>query len=138
VLRKRLDAYHNQTAPLVDYYTLEGKLKTVDGMAAIPEVAVAIDTVLSGRNRTKAGEKSGRDDKTTAPSQAAKKTVVGKAAKGPTAKLALKGGKSAPKSAQKASKPGDKRAAKHSVKVPHPGRKKTTRAGVGKRKPAAR
>jgi adenylate kinase len=47
VLRTRLEKYHELTAPLVDYYRLQGALKTVDGMAAIPEVAAAIDGVLA-------------------------------------------------------------------------------------------
>jgi adenylate kinase len=46
VLRKRIDAYREQTAPLVDYYRWQGILRTVDGMTPIPEVAKAIDAVL--------------------------------------------------------------------------------------------
>jgi adenylate kinase len=45
-LRTRLEAYHDKTAPLVDYYRLQGALKTVDGMAAISDVAHAIDRAL--------------------------------------------------------------------------------------------
>jgi len=45
-LKTRLDAYHAQTAPLIDYYGKKGALKTVDGMAAIPEVGQAIDRIL--------------------------------------------------------------------------------------------
>src|SRR5437870_961704 len=48
VLRRRLEAYREQTAPLVDYYRWQGTLKTVDGMASIPEVAKAIDEALAG------------------------------------------------------------------------------------------
>jgi adenylate kinase len=47
-LRTRLEAYHDKTAPLVDYYGLEGILKTVDGMAAIAEVGKQIDLALAG------------------------------------------------------------------------------------------
>jgi adenylate kinase len=49
-LRTRLDAYHEKTAPLVDYYRLQGSLKSVDGMAPIPSVTGAIDRALSGAN----------------------------------------------------------------------------------------
>ncbi|MCK5575490.1 MAG: adenylate kinase [Sphingomonadales bacterium] len=42
----RLTAYHDQTAPLSDYYGKKGVLKEVDGMAAIDEVARQIDEVL--------------------------------------------------------------------------------------------
>jgi adenylate kinase len=45
-LKKRLHAYREQTAPLVDYYAKKGSLKTIDGMAAIPDVAQAIDRIL--------------------------------------------------------------------------------------------
>jgi len=45
-VRARLNAYHADTAPLIDYYRGTGKLKTVDGMAGIEEVAVAIRAAL--------------------------------------------------------------------------------------------
>ena len=45
-LRKRLAAYRAQTEPLMAYYAGKGTLRTVDGMAPIPEVAAAIDSVL--------------------------------------------------------------------------------------------
>ncbi len=45
-LKKRLHAYREQTAPLIDYYGKKGSLKTIDGMAAIPDVAQAIDRIL--------------------------------------------------------------------------------------------
>ena len=48
VLRTRIEAYREQTAPLVDYYRLQGALKAVDGMAPIAEVAGAIDRALAG------------------------------------------------------------------------------------------
>jgi adenylate kinase len=43
----RLDAYRQQTAPLVEYYRQKGQLQTVDGMAPIGEVSEAIDAALS-------------------------------------------------------------------------------------------
>ena len=46
VLRRRLLAYRDQTAPLVAYYQLQSVLRSVDGMAAIPEVSSAIDRTL--------------------------------------------------------------------------------------------
>src|SRR5215470_8298314 len=45
-LKKRLDAYRAQTAPLTGYYGSRGILKAVDGMASIEEVSVAIAAVL--------------------------------------------------------------------------------------------
>jgi adenylate kinase len=46
-LKKRLVVYHQNTAPLLDFYSRQGKLKTVDGMAPIPQVAGAIRGILS-------------------------------------------------------------------------------------------
>jgi adenylate kinase len=45
-VRSRLTAYHADTAPLIGYYSGTGKLKTVDGMADIDDVAQAIRGVL--------------------------------------------------------------------------------------------
>jgi adenylate kinase len=45
-LKTRLDAYRSQTTPLINYYGKKGALKTVDGMAPIPEVGEAIDRIL--------------------------------------------------------------------------------------------
>jgi adenylate kinase len=47
VLRQRLEAYRAQTAPLVAYYRKQHVLRTVDGMASIPEVSTAIDAAVS-------------------------------------------------------------------------------------------
>src|SRR5262247_4029218 len=46
VLHRRLLAYRDQTAPLATYYQLQSVLRSIDGMASIPEVASAIDQVL--------------------------------------------------------------------------------------------
>ena len=46
VLRQRLAAYRQQTAPLVAYYRKQNVLRTVNGMAPIPDVAAAIDKAL--------------------------------------------------------------------------------------------
>jgi len=43
---KRLEAYHAQTAPVAAYYAKTGALKDVDGMADIPVVTQAIETLL--------------------------------------------------------------------------------------------
>jgi adenylate kinase len=43
----RLDAYMTQTAPLLPYYQLQGKLVEVDGMADIDAVAASIDAALA-------------------------------------------------------------------------------------------
>jgi adenylate kinase len=42
----RLKAYHAQTAPLLPYYQGRGALQSVDGMAAIDDVAQALDKII--------------------------------------------------------------------------------------------
>ena len=48
VVRSRLKAYHAQTEPLIDYYTRQGKVRTVDGMADIGTVEKEIGSALNG------------------------------------------------------------------------------------------
>jgi adenylate kinase len=47
-LARRLDVYYRNTAPLIDYYRRQGKLKTVDGMAEIAAVTAQIAAILAG------------------------------------------------------------------------------------------
>lgn len=44
--RKRLEAYTQQTAPLLEVYGSQGKLREVDGMADVEAVATSIGRVL--------------------------------------------------------------------------------------------
>ncbi|UUX48677.1 adenylate kinase [Nisaea acidiphila] len=46
-LKKRLDVFKEQTAPIIPYYADKGALKTVDGMASIDEVSAQIDTIVA-------------------------------------------------------------------------------------------
>lgn len=43
---KRLNVYHEQTQPLIDYYTSEGILRTVDGTIDIDDVFQAVVDIL--------------------------------------------------------------------------------------------
>ena len=45
-VKKRLDVYHEQTQPLIDYYTNAGVLVEVDGTLAMDDVFAAICKVL--------------------------------------------------------------------------------------------
>ena len=47
VLPRRLAAYRNETAPLTSYYSLQGVLRTVDGMAPIDKVTAAIEQAIT-------------------------------------------------------------------------------------------
>jgi adenylate kinase len=46
-VRARLEAYRQQTAPILPYYRHKGALRQVDGMAPIDEVTRQIETVLA-------------------------------------------------------------------------------------------
>lgn len=43
----RMMAYYRDTSPLIGYYFCKGSLRSVDGMAPIDEVAVAIEGILA-------------------------------------------------------------------------------------------
>jgi adenylate kinase len=58
VLRQRLQAYRQQTAPLVSYYRGQNVLRSVNGMAPIPDVTAAIDKALPSDPRSTAQKKS--------------------------------------------------------------------------------
>ena len=45
-VQKRLDVYHEQTQPLIDYYEKQGILKSVDGTVPMEEVFTAITSIL--------------------------------------------------------------------------------------------
>jgi adenylate kinase len=114
VLRRRLTAYRDQTAPLIAYYQLQSALRTVDGMAPIPEVARAIDRMLERGRSAPAGqaakkgavraakESSKEDAKRGARKPAAKPPQAGRSkpakSKGRSAAAAAKGTKSRAKS----------------------------------------
>jgi adenylate kinase len=64
-LKKRLEAYYVQTAPLAAYYARKGRLSSLDGMASIDKVAKTIDLILDKvkapiKGRTKAATKAPR------------------------------------------------------------------------------
>ncbi len=59
VLHNRLQAYREQTAPLIAYYRQKGLLRTVNGMAPIADVTGAIDKFLPA-DRPSAGSAAGK------------------------------------------------------------------------------
>ncbi|MFT6542135.1 MAG: adenylate kinase [Maricaulis maris] len=46
VIRKRLEVYYGQTAPLIPFFAQQGKVKAVDGMGSMDEVAAGIAAAL--------------------------------------------------------------------------------------------
>ena len=47
-IRKRLEVYFAETAPLIDYYARSGNLREIDGEGDVGEVAKRITTALKG------------------------------------------------------------------------------------------
>jgi adenylate kinase len=45
-VRRRLEAYHGQTAPVIAYYRQRGVMNSVDAMAPIDRVAVELNAIL--------------------------------------------------------------------------------------------
>ena len=45
-IRKRLEVYHSQTAPLAAWYTVEGKLHAIKGYGALEEINAALCGVI--------------------------------------------------------------------------------------------
>jgi adenylate kinase len=85
VLYRRLTAYREQTAPLIAYYRLQGVLRSVDGMAPIPEVTAAIDGLLSSEPapaKRAAAPKSARKSRRNGKRSGARTT--GRSAKAPS------------------------------------------------------
>jgi adenylate kinase len=78
VLRTRIEAYREQTAPLVDYYKWQGALKSVDGMAAVADVAKAIDRALAGAPTTNVTRKGHTTSATARPKFGHGKATAGK------------------------------------------------------------
>jgi adenylate kinase len=105
VLRGRLAAYRAQTAPLADYYSSKGMLKTVDGMAPIDDVTAAINRLLSS---TGAGKGATKPKPTAVKSLRAKaKPAKARSAKARSAKGRVKPGR-AKASARRAASAGSK------------------------------
>jgi len=112
VLKGRLFAYREQTAPLVGYYASKGLLERVDGMAAVDDVSAQISRILAlakaPRAPRKAGRKTGRKSTAKAGPKAAplvapkSKSSAGRRRKSKTAK-ASKASKAAKRTARKGS-----------------------------------
>jgi adenylate kinase len=113
VLRRRLLAYRDQTAPLATYYQLLSVLRSIDGMAPIPQVGSAIDQVL----RTALARKppAERRPKTAGKPQASKPAKP-RGSSAPSTAGAKKPAREASKTKAKAAKSdGQKRAGRKAV-----------------------
>jgi adenylate kinase len=125
-LKKRLDAYHAQTAPLVAYYAGKKALRTVDGMAPIPSVTKAIGQVLAASAKAPAKAASKAAPKASRRASKAKRSGTGR-------KAAAKRSSSAKKTAKKG-----KRAAKPRKPAKSARRRSAARGSARKSTPKAR
>jgi adenylate kinase len=150
-LKKRLVAYHEQTAPLSAYYRSKGVHKATDGMAPIDEVTAAIARLLapaprkkaaSGRKRVVRGAAGRRPAGRKPASRATPRKAVSGAAKG-TAKGAKKAkkaakarsrkGAAASRAAKPAGKAGKGAAGRHkAVKSRNSSRNRASKARSGR------
>jgi adenylate kinase len=120
VLRRRLLAYRDQTAPLVTYYKLQSVLRTVDGMAAIADVASAIDQAL----RAPAAKAIAKPAVNAKPAASTKAAEAAPKSQAKASKARANGPKTAPaKAGRGAAEPANK-AAKKAVSKPRAGRAK--------------
>jgi adenylate kinase len=51
-VKTRLEAYNEQTAPILPHYAAQGRLRSVDGMAGIDDVTAQIEKALGGLGQT--------------------------------------------------------------------------------------
>jgi adenylate kinase len=117
-LKKRLDAYRSQTAPLIGYYSGKRMLKTLDGMAPIDEVADTLAAMLEGSgargakpaarparprsvDRRKAPERPGSRKPAGRPVSGRRRATMAKVGK-PAATPPAKSGKRKPAAAKRA------------------------------------
>jgi len=128
VLKQRLTAYHDQTAPLVDYYRRQGSLRTVDGMASISEVGAAIGRALADA----AFRPVAKAAKSTAKSKSGARKPPGKAREGRKPPGKAKPAKAAPR-ATRAAKAAPGRAPKPAARKPAANRQKSQKSSLGRR-----
>src|SRR6476660_3394704 len=76
VLKGRLFAYREQTAPLVGHYASKGLLGRVDGMAAVDDVSAQISRILAPAKAPRAPRKAGRKSTAKAAPKAAPKAAA--------------------------------------------------------------
>jgi adenylate kinase len=138
VPKRRVDAYKEQTAPLVDYYRWQGTLRSVDGMRAIDEVEAAIHKALTEKPPIRKPA-----PKETSPGRSSPKVgaVSARPAAGkPAAKVKPKAPAKAAKSAKPAAKKPKSGAAKAQAKAParKPAAKPAKGRSPGKGKAAPR
>lgn len=115
----RLRVYESQTAPLIDYYRGQGKLRSVQGIGDIKHIFAAIAKIFDQLTSTREAARQPKVVRATAAHAIAAQRVAAMEAKVTTAKKAV-AQKAADKKAanKKAAAPAVKVAAKPAVKKP--------------------
>jgi adenylate kinase len=121
-MKKRLEAYRAQTAPLTAYYRRKGLLKETDGMAPIDEVTAAIGRLLMPRPAPRKKSVTGR--KRPRGRAAPSRRPAGRRAPPRAVAGAGAGKRVAKAAARKAGKRGGKVKATRTRKIARKGRKK--------------
>jgi len=120
-------AYRDQTAPLATYYQLQSVLRSVDGMASIPQVGSAIDQVLRKAPGKKPLAERSRQKAAESP---AGKPAKYKGSKAGSAASAQKPAGKPPKTKAKTAKSGGpKRAGRKAAARKSPPRRRLTKRG---------
>ena len=130
-IANRLKVYEAQTAPLVDYYRRQGKLRTVQGTGEIEDIFANIERILASLPSKEAAAKSA----VTASAAAEEKTAKKKVAKKKVAKKKVAKKKVAKKKVAK-KKVAKKKVAKKKVAKKKVAKKKVAKKKVAKKKVA--
>ncbi len=144
VLKDRLAAYRTQTAPLAGHYAGKSMLKSVDGMAPVDDVTIAIGQILTGAGAAQETPKAAVKAK-VARKAPAKVAGAAKTTKKPAAKARDKSTKGKPakakpastkasKKSDKAAKKTDKKAAKKAEKAAKKALRKAAKEARAKQK----
>ena len=126
-ISNRLRVYEAQTAPLVDYYRSQGKLRSVKGTGDIKDIFASIVQIL---NSLPAGEAAAKPKAAATKSPTKKKTATKKKAAGKKKTATKKKAAGKKKTATKKKVAGKKKAAKKKVA----GKKKAAKKKVAKKK----
>ena len=86
-LKRRLDAYRAQTAPVAGYYAHKGVLKTIDGMAPVENVSAAIAAAVLDQDPDSVAAMSARRRPAAPRTAAARKAAQRRSARRPAGRV---------------------------------------------------
>ncbi len=134
-IANRLKVYEAQTAPLIEYYRRQGKLRTVQGTGEIENIFANIERILASLPSNESAEKAPAAEKPVDVAGSEKKAVKKKAAKKKVAKKKVAKKKVAKKKVAK-KKVAKKKVAKKKVAKKKVAKKKVAKKKVAKKKVA--